>query len=101
MTIKTMFGAAAVLAQLALMAQSAHAADVTIRVEGLERAEGRLMVAVFDKAEEFPRGTRRFGEMAEQHQRPVAGFVLGQVGVCGLAPASVCVLAREDSFDKW
>ncbi len=65
MAIKSMFGAAVALAQLLLVMPSADAAEVTIRVEGLERAEGRLMVAMFDTAEDFPRGTRRFGEIAD------------------------------------
>ena len=64
MAIKRMC-AVAVLAQWALVLTSAHAADVTVRVEGVERADGRVMVALFDKEEEFPRGTRRFGEMAD------------------------------------
>ena len=64
MTRKSMC-AAAVLVQLALVLPCAQAADVTVRVEGVEQANGRVMVALFDKAEEFPRGTRRFGEMAD------------------------------------
>lgn len=43
----------------ALASVSAHAADLTIAVEGVASAQGRVMVALFDSAETFRRKPMR------------------------------------------
>lgn len=45
-------------AYIAVAAGSAAAADLTVTVDGMAGAQGNLMVALFDKASEFPSGNR-------------------------------------------
>lgn len=43
---------------VAVAAGSAAAADLTVTVDGVTGAQGNVMVALFDKASEFPSGNR-------------------------------------------
>ena len=53
----------ATLITAAFAAATAHAADVRVTVEGVASTEGKVMLALFDKASEFPRGKMSIGKM--------------------------------------
>ena len=56
--------AAAAFAASVLLATSAHAGDLRVIVDGVNSADGKVMVAMFDKASEFPSGKRINAQMA-------------------------------------
>ena len=55
---------ACALVLAAALATPARAADLTLRIEGASSASGKLMVAVFDDAKEFPRGKFKTAQVA-------------------------------------
>ncbi len=47
----------------AFAASAAHGADIHLTVEGVANADGKVMIALFDKASEFPRGKLSLANM--------------------------------------
>ena len=83
MLISTVFAAT-------LLATAAHAADVRVTVEGVASAEGKVMLALFDKAADFPRGKMSLGNMAPA----AAGAV--KVVFADVAPGRYAISAFHD-----
>ena len=74
----------------AFAASAAQAADIHLTVEGVASAEGKVMVALFDKASEFPRGKLSLASMVPATPGAV------KVVFTGVEPGKYAISAYHD-----
>jgi uncharacterized protein (DUF2141 family) len=52
-----------VIVCISMLASTAFATDVGVTIDGVKSANGNVVVAIFDKASEFPRGKRMMSKV--------------------------------------
>ena len=74
----------------AFAACAAHGADIHLTVEGVANADGKVMIALFDKASEFPRGKLSLANMV-----PAAPGAV-KVVFAGVTPGKYAISVYHD-----